>query len=118
MERVNRLDPREVIVSSDPDGQHHLPDLTGSAIFAKFETKAGRMVALTQETGTVHLKVTSGGTRRFERYGDGEWCGFGAGCDGLFCGGSGIWREYAGRGGERHAGCVVGWFGRINWERL
>ncbi len=69
-ERINRLDPREVIVSSDPDGRHHLPDLTGSAIFAKFDSDSGRMAVLTHESGTVHLTVKSNGKRSYERFDD------------------------------------------------
>ena len=69
-ERVNRLDPREVIVSSEPDGKDELPDITGSAIFAKFNTKPDRMVCLTHATGTIHLTVQPSGSRTYERYGE------------------------------------------------
>ncbi|NNC89643.1 MAG: MBL fold metallo-hydrolase [Akkermansiaceae bacterium] len=69
-ERIDRLAPREVIVSSEPDGRHHLPDLTGSAIFAKFDSDDGKMAVLTHASGTVHLRVTAGGTRRYEHFGD------------------------------------------------
>ena len=69
-ERVDRLDPSRVIVSSDPDGQHHIPDLTGAAIFATFDEMNSRGAWLTRDTGTVHLRVTPGGNRRFESFGD------------------------------------------------
>ncbi|MEM6471179.1 MAG: hypothetical protein AAF802_16585 [Planctomycetota bacterium] len=64
-ERVNRLSPREVFVSSDPDGRNELPDLTGSAIFAKYDSGVDKMVCLTHDTGTIHLAVTSSGTRTY-----------------------------------------------------
>lgn len=69
-ERVNRLSPRDVFVSSEPDGMHDLPDLTGSAIFAKYEKGSGRMVCLTHDTGTVHLKVAANGKRTYKMCGE------------------------------------------------
>ncbi len=66
-ERVNRLSPRAVFVSSEPDGKDDLPDLTGSAIFAKYDRDSSQqMVCLTHDTGTVHLSVNSAGTRTFK----------------------------------------------------
>ena len=32
-ERIERFNPSAIVVSSDPDGKHMLPDLVGSAIF-------------------------------------------------------------------------------------
>ncbi len=69
-ERVNRLGPREVIVSSDPGGGHHLPDLTATAIFARFDSEDGQLAVVTRDTGTVHLRVRPTGTRTFRRFGD------------------------------------------------
>lgn len=69
-ERIDRLDPNEVIVSSDPDGRHHLPDLIGTAILAKFDSMDNRMAVMTREAGSIHLTVTAGGNRTFERFGD------------------------------------------------
>ena len=69
-ERVNRLSPSQVIVSSDPGSGHQLPDLTATAIFAKFDSKPGQMATITRDTGTIHLSVTSGGTRTLESFGD------------------------------------------------
>ena len=69
-ERITRLGPSQVIVSSDPHSGHHLPDLTATAIFAKFDSVSGQMAALTVDTGTIHLRVTSGGHRRLTRFGD------------------------------------------------
>ena len=69
-ERVNRLGPREVIVSSDPGSGHHLPDLTATAIFAKFDNDDGQLAVVTRDSGTIHLRVTRGGTRTFRRFGD------------------------------------------------
>lgn len=69
-ERIDRLDPRHVIVSSDPAGRHHIPDLTGAAIFATFDDMNQRTAWLTRDTGTIHLRVTAGGTRSFRRFGE------------------------------------------------
>jgi beta-lactamase superfamily II metal-dependent hydrolase len=69
-ERIDRLGASQIIVSSDPGSGHHLPDLTATAIFAKFDSVAGQMAALTVDTGTIHLRVTSGGHRMMERYRD------------------------------------------------
>lgn len=67
-ERIDRLAPEELIVSSDPDSRHHLPDLTGTAIFAEFDSDASRTAFLTRSTGTIHLTVTSGGRRSYEMF--------------------------------------------------
>jgi beta-lactamase superfamily II metal-dependent hydrolase len=69
-ERVSRLGASQVIVSSDPGGGHHLPDLTATAIFAKFDSVAGQMATITIDTGTIHLTVTPGGARTLERFDD------------------------------------------------
>ncbi len=69
-ERIDRLSPNQVIISSDPDSTHDLPDLSGAAIFAMFDSVNGQMAAITRDTGTVHLRVTLGGTRTLRMYGD------------------------------------------------
>lgn len=69
-ERINRISPSQVIVSSDPGSGHRLPDLTATAIFAKFDSVAGQMATITVDTGTIHLSVTSGGNRTVESFGD------------------------------------------------
>ncbi len=69
-ERIDRLNPIELIVSSDPEGRHHLPDLIGAANLTKFDSMDNRMAVLTRDSGTIHLTVTPGGTRTYERYGD------------------------------------------------
>ena len=56
-ERLERLSPSLVVVSSDPDGQHHLPDVVGGVIFLEFEKGADRVVALTHDTGTIKIEV-------------------------------------------------------------
>jgi competence protein ComEC len=64
-ERLDRLDPRLVIVSSDPEGKHHLPDLIGCTIYRRFATRSNRpIVALTHATGTVKIEVRPTGTHR------------------------------------------------------
>lgn len=69
-ERLNRLGPSKVIVSSDPGGGHHLPDLTATAIFAKFDSVDRQMATVTRDTGTIHLRVTAAGNYTLERFGD------------------------------------------------
>jgi len=69
-ERINRLSPRLLIVSSDPRVGHELPDLSGTAIFAMFDSINGQIAAITRDTGTIHLRVTPGGTRTLRMYGD------------------------------------------------
>lgn len=69
-ERINRLDPQAIIVSSDPGSGHHLPDLMSSAIFAKLGSDPGRLTVVTNDTGTILLTVDSGGQRDFVQFGD------------------------------------------------
>jgi competence protein ComEC len=69
-ERINRLDPEELIVSSDPASGHHLPDLMSSAIFAKYNTTQNKMAVITRDTGTIELTVQANGTRSYRQFGD------------------------------------------------
>jgi len=69
-ERIDRLDPRVVVVSSKPDGGHHLPDLGSAAIFATFDNNNDRTAVITHDTGSIHLTVDAGGNRTFEQFGD------------------------------------------------
>jgi len=69
-ERIDRLSPSELIVSSDPESTHDLPDLCGAAIFAEFDRGDGRIAAITKDTGTIHLRVTASGQRTLRMYGD------------------------------------------------
>jgi competence protein ComEC len=62
-ERINRLGPSEVIVSSDPGAGHHLPDLTATAIFTKFNGQDGQLAVVTRDAGTIHLRARPGGQR-------------------------------------------------------
>ena len=64
-ERINRLNPSIIIISSDPDVGDKLPDLCGSSIFAKYDTANGKFASITSDTGTIYLRVSSGGTKRF-----------------------------------------------------
>jgi beta-lactamase superfamily II metal-dependent hydrolase len=64
-ERLYRLNPRCVIISSDPDRRDHLPDLVGTAIFTKYEVQnQSKVVAITKDTGTIRIKVTKGRKER------------------------------------------------------
>ena len=70
-ERIERLAPEYVIVSSDPDHDDHLPDLVGCASFVKYAGKSSHpVVALTHETGTIQLDVNVTGNLIARRYGE------------------------------------------------
>jgi beta-lactamase superfamily II metal-dependent hydrolase len=66
-ERVSRIAAGMVIVSSDPDGKDHLPDLIGSAILMRYAGESSNpLVALTNKTGTIKLEV--GASPRYRRF--------------------------------------------------
>ena len=69
-ERIDRLGPSTIVVSSDPEGRDELPDLVGGAIFAKYDSFDGKFACITHDTGTVHLRVSSTGKRDFRMMGD------------------------------------------------
>ena len=71
-ERLERLEPKLVVVSSDVTGRHNLPDLVGSAVFFEYEKVYQRAVALTRDTGTIKIEVTDPDShaRRIIAYGD------------------------------------------------
>lgn len=71
-ERIERLAPKKVIVSSDPDSGHELPDAVGSIIFHQYNQKQGCEVFLTRDTGTLKIEVTNPATGRFDVQGYGE----------------------------------------------
>jgi competence protein ComEC len=56
-ERLERLGPSLVVVSSDPEGHHHLPDVVGGIMFWEFDQGARQAVALTHATGTIKIEV-------------------------------------------------------------
>lgn len=70
-ERLERLAPELVIVSSDPSATHELPDLIGSAIFLEYDADAGRTVALTSETGTIKITAEATGQYHVLSFGEG-----------------------------------------------
>jgi competence protein ComEC len=69
-ERIDRLGPTQVIVSSDPGRGHRLPDLTSAAVFLRFDSGPQRMAVTTIDSGTIHLKVASNGSRTLRRFRD------------------------------------------------
>jgi competence protein ComEC len=69
-ERVTRLSPSLVVVSSDPGSGHQLPDLSSTAIFTKFNNTNNRMAVITRDTGTIHVMVEPSGNRETHRFGD------------------------------------------------
>jgi len=69
-ERINRLSPSVVVVSSDPGAGHHLPDLTATAIFAKWNSFDSQMAVITRDAGTIHLTVDAAGNRSLKMFHD------------------------------------------------
>jgi beta-lactamase superfamily II metal-dependent hydrolase len=70
-ERLERLAPKVVIVSSDPAATHELPDLVGSAIFLEYDEDEDHTVALTSETGTIKITVDAAGFYDVVSFGEG-----------------------------------------------
>lgn len=70
-ERLDRLDPKCVIISSNPKSTHGLPDLVGTSIFSKYETKSGnKVVAVTDATKSIRITVKKSGSYRIEHFED------------------------------------------------
>lgn len=69
-ERIERLNPSTIIVSSCREGGDSIPDICGSSIFAKFNSENNKFACLTEDTGTIHLKVSSGGNRSLRMMGE------------------------------------------------
>ncbi|MFN2198760.1 MAG: ComEC/Rec2 family competence protein [Anaerolineales bacterium] len=75
-ERVDRLSPELVVVSSDPHGKDDIPDLIGSAAFLRYAGRSSNpRVALTDnldavKTGTIKIEVAPSGRFEVLRYGD------------------------------------------------
>jgi len=72
-ERIERLSPSLVVVSSDPEGEHELPDVVGSVIFWEFSKQDGQTAVLTHTTGTIKIEVPDprSGQRTVTALGDG-----------------------------------------------
>ncbi|MBN1773960.1 MAG: MBL fold metallo-hydrolase, partial [Deltaproteobacteria bacterium] len=61
-ERLERLEPRYVLVSSDPDGRDELPDLVGCSVFHTYQRRGDApCVALTRTCGSVRISVSAKG---------------------------------------------------------
>lgn len=72
-ERLTRLRPRYVYVSSDPNGRHELPDLIGCATFLRYAQRdKNAVVTLTDASGTLRTQVTIGGHVKVDWFGDGR----------------------------------------------
>ncbi len=70
-ERLDRLDPKCVIISSNPESTHGLPDLIGTSIFSKYETKSGgKIVAVTSATKSIRIIVKKSGNYKIEHFED------------------------------------------------
>lgn len=71
-ELIDRIDPSYVIISSDPDGRHHIPDLVGAGIFTAFNNAGNsRSVVMTIDSGTIHIQSTTGNGFIMESCGEG-----------------------------------------------
>jgi competence protein ComEC len=73
-ERLSRLAPKVVVVSSDLSAGHRLPDVNGAAAFARYaiRQKPRPLVALTGEAGTVEVEIDAAGHRAIYHYEDGD----------------------------------------------
>jgi len=70
-ERLQVLDPKYVIVSSDPLAQHDIPDAIGCAIFREYVNKRpGSVVPMTYDSGTIEVEVKPTGSFRVFRFQD------------------------------------------------
>ncbi len=75
-ERLEKLKPRLIVVSSDPGGKDKIPDLIGSVIFMRFSGQSSTpIVALTDnpdaaKTGTIKIEVHPSGRFNTYCYGD------------------------------------------------
>ena len=67
-ERIHRLSPSQLIVSSDPAISDKLPDLCGTSIFTRFNSDDNAFAAITKDTGTIHMRVTTSGSRTFSMF--------------------------------------------------
>lgn len=56
-ERIMRLEPGKVIVSSDPDGHDRIPDEVGCAVFREYQEK-DHLVVMTSHAGTIEIRST------------------------------------------------------------
>jgi hypothetical protein len=72
-EGIQRLDPGLIVVSSEPWGKDNLPDLIGCAAFTRFRKAHKRsIVSLTEQTGTIYIKVRPTGGRDYFFLGEGK----------------------------------------------
>lgn len=69
-ERLERLNPSIIIVSSDPGHGHRLPDLASAAVFAKYDVKPNRFAVITRDSGTIHIEVDTNSNRTLSRFKD------------------------------------------------
>jgi hypothetical protein len=69
-ERLFHLSPTMIVVSSDPDHGHQLPDLGSAAVFTKFDHTAGQYAVITRDSGTIHGTVESSGKKTFTCFQD------------------------------------------------
>ena len=72
-ERIARLAPEVLIVSSDPNGKDKLPDLIGRATFLRYtESSKKPLTALTHDTGTIKFEVQQNGKYDVFHYKEGK----------------------------------------------
>ena len=69
-ERLSRLDPKFIIVSSDPTGGHSLPDLASTGVFTKFDNQNNNSVVITHDTGSIHIRIKADSKYELESFGE------------------------------------------------
>jgi competence protein ComEC len=70
-ERLKRLKPEVVVVSSDLEDRHRLPDVAGSAIFARYARDARKpLVAITGDSGSIEVIIDNAGHKIVNSFGE------------------------------------------------
>lgn len=69
-ERLVRLAPTMVVISSKPDHDDELPDLASTGVFTKFDHETGQFAVITDDSGTIHGEVRPTGHRLFRCCGE------------------------------------------------
>lgn len=73
-ERLDRLEPEYVYVSSDPNGRDKLPDLIGCATFLRYSKKGKQpVIALTNDTGSIKTEVAPSGRYKVYFFSEGAY---------------------------------------------
>lgn len=68
-ERINRLNPHYVLVPANPSNKRQLPDVVGTAVFARY-SRPEHVVSIMEQTGSVRLTIKPSGEVTAERFDD------------------------------------------------